>query len=137
MEIRKVPENWQHPKDAQGHYKPLYNKFYEDAVTEWKEGEQLWANGKHPDQLAFPDDTKGLTYIEYMGEAPEAKYYYEHRYTEEEACCFQVYETISEGTPISPVFKTLKEVEQWIIYNGLVDPQTAKEFCNRFEIHFG
>lgn len=35
-----------------------------------------------------------------------------HSWTKEEATCFQVYETVTEGTPLSPVFKSLDQVEE-------------------------
>lgn len=44
---------------------------------------------------------------------------YRHRsWTPEEATHFQVYETVSEGTPVSPVLASLEEVKQWCIEQG-------------------
>jgi hypothetical protein len=34
-EIRRVPPNWEHPKDADGNYKSMYDWEYETAAREW------------------------------------------------------------------------------------------------------
>src|SRR3954471_15330108 len=79
-EIRKVPKNWEHPKDEQGKYKPMFD-------------EQDW--------------------------------------TEEEAVCFQIYETVSEGTPVSPMFDTLTDMEDWLVNMKYYSREEAKEFCKQ------
>jgi hypothetical protein len=79
-EIRKVPKNWEHPKDEQGKYKPMVD-------------EQEW--------------------------------------TEEEAVCFQIYETVSEGTPVSPVFDTLADMEDWLVNMKYYSRDETKEFCKQ------
>jgi len=38
---------------------------------------------------------------------PPDKEYYRPAWTEEEATAFQMYETVSEGTPVSPFFRHL------------------------------
>ncbi len=39
---------------------------------------------------------------------------------------FQLYENVSEGSPISPVFNTIDELTEWLTENGW--PQEATQF---------
>jgi hypothetical protein len=55
----------------------------------------------------------------------------EQEWTEEEAVCFQIYETVSEGTPVSPVFDTLGDMEDWLVNMKYYSPEEAKEFCKQ------
>lgn len=91
--------NWEHPKGYEG-YRALYEG-YTKAKTEWlaylaehtlEETTAWW--GRSPDQ----DD--------YMPE-----------WTEEEAVGWQMYETTSEGTPISPVCSNPEELAHWLADN--------------------
>lgn len=43
------------------------------------------------------------------------QHYRQRDWSPEEATAYQVYETVSEGTPISPVFKTEEELVQWLV----------------------
>lgn len=129
-EIRKVAKGWEHPKNARGHYQPVYNTYYGDAVKEWIEQHLLWLDGKHVDQLADPEGNKEHKfYAEAWGNCPDVEYYLPVKWTEEEACCFQYYETVSEGTPVSPVFDTLLELEDWLVNREGHSRQAAKNFC--------
>ena len=38
--------------------------------------------------------------------------------SEEDKTCFQIYENVSEGTPVSPVFKSQKEMINWLKAQG-------------------
>jgi len=40
-----------------------------------------------------------------------------------------MYETISEGTPISPVFDSLKVLENWLVKDQGYSRKAAQEFC--------
>ena len=116
-EIRRVPKGWKHPKNEQGHYRPMYDKDYETAITEWIENHNLWMTGEHPDQKKYPEDTKGEYYADWNGDAPEIAYY-RPKWTEEERTCFQVYETVSEGTPVTPVFETEEALIEHLVRHG-------------------
>lgn len=128
-EIRKVAKGWQHPKKEDGHYKPLYDKYFEDAFIEWEEGRQKWIKGEDPDADKYnnPKTTKG--YIEWNGGSPDPEYYRDVKWTEQEACCFQYYQNVSEGTPLSPVFDTLKELEDWLVSDQGHSRTAAQNFC--------
>ena len=114
-EVRRVPPNWEHPKDERGHYKPLYDKPFEDAAKEWKDAYAAWERGERPDYCS--GDSANLEYWEWNGEPPD-RGYYRPSWTEAEATWFQVYETVSEGTPVSPAFATREELVEYLVKHG-------------------
>jgi hypothetical protein len=116
-EIRKVPAGWVHPfrEDRPEQHQPLHDENYEDAVAEWFENHKLWLNKEHPDQLkSEPPDYK--YYAEWGGNPPDFEYY--RTYKDEVCTHFQMYETVSEGTPCTPVFASLQELEDYLVSTG-------------------
>jgi hypothetical protein len=118
-EIRRVPPNYEHPKRVCVHrrrceggkcYQPQFEHSYEEAEKEWLDGQALWLKGEYPDQE--PD----CDYCEWAGEAPDREYY--RSYKDEEATWYQVYETVSEGTPVTPPFETQQELIDYLVNNG-------------------
>jgi len=115
-EIRRVPANWQHPKDAEGRFVPLFDgATYEDCVRAWNIGAAKWADGFRDDWCGGwkpRDGTEGEeTYADWAGDRPDANSYMP-RWTNGEATHYMMYETCSEGTPISPVCATRREAMQ-------------------------
>jgi hypothetical protein len=106
-EIRKVPENWEHPKVSEKKYQPMFDVFYGDALKEWLENHNKWEDGSHDDLLRDPELKEDYPfYAMYGGNAPDVDYYQTVKYKEEELTHIQLYENTSEGTPISPVFRS-------------------------------
>jgi len=99
-EVRKVPVDWQHPKNEQGNDKPLFEGYKDDA----REFMEL-ANNKGLQEA-----------IEYMG-CPDKEDYMPD-WADEEKTHLMMYETTSEGTPISPAFETPEELARWLVDNG-------------------
>ena len=58
-----------------------------------------------------------MSYEEYSGARPE-KSDYMPDWPESERTHLQMYETTTEGTPISPVLKTAKELARWLADNN-------------------
>ena len=102
-ELRRVPVNWEHPRDVFGQLQPLYDRAYEDAAKEWLARFMAYR----------PEDHNGEYYWDYAGPPPD-KHYYRPAWTEAEATHFQVYETVTEGTPVSPVLPTRETVAEWL-----------------------
>ena len=115
-EIRRVPAGWQHPVDHAGRYKPMYDQAYADAAAEWWRNALLWSKGEHPDQLGNDVTKKYLYYWEWSGNPPDEEYY--RPAFEGEPTHYQIYETVSEGTPVSPVFETKDELAAWLVTEG-------------------
>lgn len=86
-EVRRVPSNWEHPKNEQGQYIGLCSR---DLLSYWDEedGENT------PDMNSFMPD-----------------------WPKEEMTHYQMYETTSEGTPISPVFADPESLARWLVEN--------------------
>lgn len=117
-EVRRVPPNWEHPRQECKHspwsggcdeakrsggkcYKPLMQG-YADAKAGF---EKMLAE-------------KGLQEaIEYYGGAPDVNDYVPE-WSPEQATWFQVYETVSEGTPVSPPFATREELVDYLVTHG-------------------
>ncbi len=114
-EIRKVPPNWDHPKSMRSwgreDFTPMYNQTYADAVREWKNGYAKWEAGERPSYMQATDE-----YWDYAGSPPDAEYY--RPWSDDEATWFQVWETVSEGTPVTPPFATREELIDYLATNG-------------------
>jgi len=124
-EIRRVPPGWEHPK-PDGVYTPLRDEDYETAAAEWTRGNELWQKGEHPEQIERYND-KPVSFNDWHGSFPDRSCYRSSRWTEEPTH-YQIYETVSEGTPVSPVFADLDEMEMWLLQEGY-SPHAAATFC--------
>jgi hypothetical protein len=126
-EIRRVPPDWEHPTQECPHWagacdrakknggrccKPLYDNDYHSAAREWIEAFDLWRKGEHPDQVDY------CTYYWEYSNPPDEELHRERVWTAEEATAYQIYETVSEGTPVSPVFTTLEAMIDWLVGQG-------------------
>ncbi len=105
-EIRKVPPNWEHPKNEHGELQPMYEQSYAEARQEWLNG--LAAHK--------PEEHEGLDYWEWENSPPTRKYY--QTYEDADATWFQMWETVSEGTPVSPPFATKEELAEYLAEYG-------------------
>jgi hypothetical protein len=114
-EVRRVPPHWEHPKNENGRYQPMYDRDYLTELNEWWENHQLWLKGEHPHQNDDDPSTERF-YAEAEGNPPEVEYY--RPFSGEEATWYQLYETVSEGTPVSPPFETEDELIDYLTENG-------------------
>jgi hypothetical protein len=113
-EIRRVPPNWEHPK-TDDKYRPMFDEDYESAAKEWADNYELWKAGMHPAQ-SKPHPTSCKYFWEY-DMPPEQDGSYREKFTEEPTW-FQVYETVSEGTPVTPPFATKEELVDYLVAKG-------------------
>ena len=113
-EARRVPANWQHPRDEiTGAYKPLR------PYSHYRSNVQEFLNMVNTEGLkAAVDDIGELLNIhDYMPDFPP-----------EQCTHLMMYEDTTEGTPISPAFKTPEELAMWLVNNNarvLCDYQTS------------
>lgn len=124
-EIRMVPPNWEHPRYTEenapfdnriGEYHPLFDEDFEKQANEWFADCLLWSRGEHPDQQK--DYCKEYKfYWQWAGNPPDAEYY-RPKWADEEMIWFQVYETVSEGTPVTPPFATKAELVDYLSTKG-------------------
>lgn len=93
-------------------FHPLHDIDYESAAQEWLAEFDQWRAGAHPHQ-----DADTPYYWEYST-PPDRESYRERKWTAEEATHYQIYETVTEGTPVSPVFASLDELVEWCVGQG-------------------
>ena len=124
-EIRRVPPNWEHPKQSKYNpltrqeeesYHPQFDEAYLYAFDEWLKEHVLWEKGEHPDQQD-KDTQLPRYYAEWNGNPPDVDYY-RPDWKPEEMTWWQVYETVSEGTPVTPPFETREELVEYLVANG-------------------
>ncbi|HZR50150.1 MAG TPA: hypothetical protein VFB06_11580 [Streptosporangiaceae bacterium] len=102
-EVRPVPFGWEHPRrpgtysDGSPRYVPLYSR------ATLRDHVRSNAGNPHPDDYIKIDPDR------YMPAIPEGTPY-----------GYQLYETTSEGTPLSPVFRTLDELAAWCEHGATV-----------------
>lgn len=122
-ETRRVSKNWKHPKSKTGGLATLQDNFIEN-LRKWKKGNEKWQQGlcrnyakDRPEWEPISDKYKNMSYEEYYGERPQQEDYMP-AWPDEERTHYQMYETTSEGTPISPVFATPEELATWLVDNN-------------------
>ncbi len=120
-EVRRVPADWQHPRDERtGRYVPLFEGPYEPEIEHWIKGGQAWLLGewKSDYDSEQPDDYERTWrgYCEWVGQPPNSNEYMPD-WTEDQKTHLMMYETTSEGTPISPAFETAEELARWLTDN--------------------
>ncbi len=118
-EVRRVPADWVHPQQVDGRagYQPLYDECFEEAARKWKEAFVAWENGHNAylNRPRTPEDAG--EYWEYNGDPPNRDYC-RPNWPDATQTHLQMYETTSEGTPISPVMETPEELARWLSDNG-------------------
>jgi len=112
-EVRRVPKDWKHPRNEHGRYTALHED-YKGSVDDWDKGAALWNSGVYPEYAS--EENKKLSYAEWDMQRPE-KEDYMPEWKDGEATHFMMYETCSEGTPISPAFETPEELAKWLFEN--------------------
>ncbi len=120
-DVRRVPPHWEHPKYTEanatnpewvGDPHPCYDETYDDAAQEWMAKLLAWEAGDNPDREEY-----GERYFWDLEGAPPDKNYYRPAFTEEPTW-FQLYETVSEGAPVSPPFATEDELIGYLCTHG-------------------
>ncbi len=132
-EVRMVPKDWKHPKHSyqevlaapylMGRYKSLHGGSYAKACADWDEENAKWSEGlrkswtRDGDKWEPHNYTDGMTYPDYAGERPVAEDYMPD-WPDSERTHLMMYETTSEGTPLSPAFETPEELARWLADNN-------------------
>ena len=88
----------------------MHDKTYASACAEWKRDFASWEAGTHSSWRA------GLEYWEYAGTPYEAEWY--RPWQDDEATWWQLWETVTEGTPVSPPFETRAELVEYLATYG-------------------
>lgn len=139
-EIRMVPPNWEHPRRDCPHesgrggcsearrnggkcYLPMRDKDAESAFREWQENYAAWLAGEHDRIIAqygaddYPKNEPYRSFCLWHGQPPDPEHY-RPVWTDEEATWVQVYQTVSEGSPVTPPFATRAELVDYLVAHG-------------------
>lgn len=117
-EVRNVPENWDHPitEDCynRSRLQPMYDQTYEDACAEWlADFDRIRAGG----MCSFEKEVyKNECHWASHNIAPDPEYY--RPWSDCDAKWYQLWETVSEGTPVSPPFETKEGIIDYLANNG-------------------
>lgn len=112
-EIRMVPANWQHPKNEYGNLQSMHNKTFEQACAKWDADKAAWERGERED---YEKDVS-CSFEEWNGDRPDDASCY-RPWKDEEAVWVQVWETVSEGSPVTPPFATKGELIDYLVRHG-------------------
>lgn len=118
-EIRRVPPNWESPvtKDAYGRdrIQPMYCQTFDEVAADWLETFDRMRAGNLTD---FERECYPHGVLEWANDEtpPDPKYY--RSWSDDEATWYQVWETVSEGTPVSPAFETQDELIEYLAKHG-------------------
>jgi hypothetical protein len=119
-EVRRVPKDWQHPKKREFNYlknryeevyQPMFERSFAEAMDEWYAEWKAWERGDRPEYCS--EEGSSLPYWEWSGPPPDPAYYMP-QWPEHERTHLMMYESTSEGTPISPAFETPEELARWL-----------------------
>lgn len=122
-EVRRVPASWEHPRDERGHHVPLLCGSFAQEARQYEEDARQWALGNRrnwgdgPDFVPRDAKTEGMPFEKWHGPPPREEAYMPD-WPEAERTHLQMYETTTEGTPISPVMATAEELARWLVDNG-------------------
>jgi len=114
-QIRRVPPHWVHPQDGNG-YLPMKDKTFKQACAEWIAGFESWNRGERPHYFEADNWPVDMQYWEYHTNPPDRRVY--RTYEDSEASWYQLYEEVTEGTPVTPPFETLEELANYLAEHG-------------------
>lgn len=96
---------------------------------------QAWLAGGHDEVIArhgeaeYPKNEPYRSFCEYHGAPPDPEYY-RPDWKPEDCTWWQVWETVSEGTPVTPPFATKDELVDYLVANGdFWDQSRRREGC--------
>ena len=118
-EIRMAPENWAHPQKMYGSgmgYQPMFDRTFADAAKEWRDEYAKWEAGDRGSHFVAADYPVDFQYWEWENRPPLREDY--RPWADDDATWFQVWETVSEGTPVTPPFATTEELVEHLVTVG-------------------
>lgn len=115
-----VPPNWQHPKNDRGHLQTMYHGNFADKFAAWlADFDRIRAGDLtsiERECYAEPGMNPLAEWLRDEGTPLDPKGYEPWR--KEGATWVQVWETVSEGTPVTPPFATKAELVDYLVAGG-------------------
>src|SRR5258708_9087681 len=118
FEVRRVPANWEHPKDGHGNYIPLHNDTFDQEMLTWEQRKNHFLRGiRSPENIdkGYPSTLR--VFIEAFGPGPDASNYV--NYNGQECTHVAIYEEFTFGTPVTPFFPSVKDLEEHLVKIGI------------------
>ena len=119
-EIRMVPPYWQHPMGDRGALQSMFDQYFDDAFAEWLVDFDRIRSGELSDcertRYAKPGMIPLAQWIGDAGVPPDRRYYRPWR--DGEGTWLQVWENVSEGSPVTPAFATQEELVDYLVDYG-------------------
>ncbi len=121
-EVRRVPADWQHPRDAAGKLIPLRAADFARMAAAWDCGQAKWERGLVATHSTLPgvpawrqrdEFVRASDYLEHAGPRPRADTFMP-TWPDEQRTWWQMYETVTAGTPISPPQASAAELAKWL-----------------------
>jgi hypothetical protein len=125
-EVRKVPPTWEHPEN-----KPLRGRSFEEDAEKWDIQKIAWDCGLYLSngELKRRDSSMPDSFDDWDGKRPEKEDYMPN-WPESERTHYQMYETTTLGTPISPPMPTIDSLAHWLADNNA---SAAADFTCTYE----
>lgn len=122
-EMRRVPANWEHPKDEKGHLIPLFGGSFsrrdadwDKKLTRWRRGYGLPCLANDKGMLTITDRTTG-PFSDWEGGPPNEKDYMPD-WQNTKRTHYQMYDSSGKGTPMSPVMESPEALAHWLADNN-------------------
>lgn len=129
-EIRRVPVDFVHPYDIYGHLQGMFNQTLAEADEEWELELADWRAKGGTNMLEFVEDY-GIKPSDDSG-AMKA-YYRPDDWPPEDERGWVVYQTVSEGSPVTPCFATKDELWFHLVNHGTdYDTPMSREAAQAF-----
>lgn len=118
-EIRRVPPRWEHPRFTSEHpdvkrYPYLLGRYVSKHARTYEEA----LSDEASDRAEYdPKEFNGASYEEFYGSEKKNPENYMPA-VDEATAWYQVYETVSEGSPVTPPFETTDELINWLVNRG-------------------
>ena len=129
MRLRGEIETWQ----------PMLNGDFAKEAADWDEQKAAWDRGERPD--LFDADRYGdISFEEWHGERPQSEWYVPYD-VNGDLPWWQMYETVSEGTPVTPAFPSAEELIEHLATVGQTyeagetDGPWGHERARKFVLH--
>lgn len=117
--VRKVPPDWVHPKDKNREYIPLlssedyglHTALWDEEAAKWRAG--LCRTTPTAEWIPMDPQLNSEAYAEWAGERPRPSEYMPE-WPATLCTHWQMYEEVTEGTPISPVCSSPEKLARWL-----------------------
>jgi hypothetical protein len=97
-------------------YRPLHDGPVEPEIAAWDKAAALFSQGKDERGEPLPKSAASCSFEEWHGGRPDPVDYMPS-WPDADRTHYQMYETCSDGTPISPVFATPEDLARWLTDN--------------------